>query len=136
MGRDFKEYFNEDMKVRFHAKRCIHAARCVKGLPDVFDTKKRPWINVNGATAANIAEIIERCPSGALEYTRLDNSEQENYDNETMMIEQQPSDVIYLRGNLSIQIGNEVVESNRASLCGCGLSKNKPFCDLSGGCKS
>jgi uncharacterized Fe-S cluster protein YjdI/CDGSH-type Zn-finger protein len=136
LGKGYKEYVGDDIKVRFYAKRCIHAARCVTGLPIVFDTKKRPWINVSGATAANIAEIIERCPSGALEYSRLDDGEQESYDNERVTIEQQPTNVIFIKGNLSIQTDDEIIQSNRVSLCGCGLSKNKPFCDLSGSCTS
>jgi hypothetical protein len=107
----------------------------VKGLPIVFDTKKRPWVNASGATADTIASVIEKCPSGALEYERKDGGESEKHDVQAT-IEVQPSNVIFVKGNLSIKIGDEVISSNRASLCGCGESKNKPFCDLSARCKS
>ncbi|MEU8258959.1 (4Fe-4S)-binding protein [Micromonospora inaquosa] len=37
------------MTVTFEARRCWHAAECVRGLPEVFDTGQRPWIRPDGA---------------------------------------------------------------------------------------
>lgn len=42
----------------------------MKGLPAVFNVENRPWIQPERASADEVAEVIERCPSGALQYTR------------------------------------------------------------------
>ena len=65
---DFKEYCTDEITVRFYAKRCTHAAECLLGLPQVFNKRHRPWINPENATAAEVARVIDRCPSGALQY--------------------------------------------------------------------
>ena len=44
MKKKIHKYKGEDVTVYYDAKRCIHAAKCISGLPGVFDTEKRPWI--------------------------------------------------------------------------------------------
>jgi uncharacterized Fe-S cluster protein YjdI len=66
-----QEYRNDKIVVRYDPKICIHAGECVHGLPNVFDVGKKPWINVNGASAQVIAEQVKKCPSGALSYDFL-----------------------------------------------------------------
>jgi uncharacterized Fe-S cluster protein YjdI len=39
-------------------------------LPKVFDTKRRPWIDMTGATDDSIEAQVARCPSRALKVTR------------------------------------------------------------------
>jgi len=63
-----QEYRNKAITVRFDPKICIHSGVCVRGLGLVFDTRKRPWVNVEGASTEAIAEQIKCCPSGALSY--------------------------------------------------------------------
>lgn len=65
---DAKAYEGKEVTVTFDAEVCQHAAECVSGLPQVFDTKKRPWINPDGADAEAVREQVRRCPSGALQY--------------------------------------------------------------------
>lgn len=67
---DVKVYENDDIVIEWRRDKCQHAAKCVKGLPKVFNLKARPWINVNGADADTVAGIIDTCPSGALSYKR------------------------------------------------------------------
>jgi uncharacterized Fe-S cluster protein YjdI len=57
--------------VRYDPKICIPAGECVRGLPSVFNVSKKPWIDVNGASADAIAEQVRCCPSGALSYELL-----------------------------------------------------------------
>ena len=66
------KYKSEDITVSFAPDVCIHAAECVKGLPSVFDTSKKPWVNVVGGTPDEIIDVIDRCPSGALKYELID----------------------------------------------------------------
>ena len=68
MKSPLQEYKNDAIIVRFDPKICIHSGVCVRGLRAVFDVEKRPWVNVEGASAEVIAEQIKRCPSGALSY--------------------------------------------------------------------
>lgn len=85
MNDEFKRYIGEDIVVIFHPTRCTHSANCVKGLPEVFNVKKKPWVHADGDTAENIAAQIHKCPSGALEYIKKDNANESRLDhgNET-----------------------------------------------------
>ena len=65
-----KTYRGRDVDVSFDPEVCAHAAECVKGLPAVFDTRARPWIQPDGAPAADVVEVVGRCPSGALRIER------------------------------------------------------------------
>jgi len=68
MKNPLQEYKKDSIIVRFDPRICIHSGVCVRGLRAVFDVEKRPWVNVEGASAEAIAEQIKRCPSGALSY--------------------------------------------------------------------
>ena len=63
-----QEYGNDAVIVRFDPGVCTHSGVCVRGLRAVFDVKKRPWINLEGASAEAIVEQIQKCPSGALSF--------------------------------------------------------------------
>jgi uncharacterized Fe-S cluster protein YjdI len=69
-----ERYANDDIEVTYDAAVCTHAARCVKGLPGVFDAKRKPWIDVGGADADAIEAQVARCPSGALGFSRAGKS--------------------------------------------------------------
>ena len=68
MKPTIQEYKKEGIIVRFDPRVCIHSGVCVRGLRAVFDVEKRPWVDVEGASAEAIAEQIKRCPSGALSF--------------------------------------------------------------------
>ncbi|GAA4254629.1 hypothetical protein GCM10022255_060030 [Dactylosporangium darangshiense] len=67
-----KAYKGQSITVTFEARRCLHAAECIHGLPEVFDTARRPWIQPDGAAADRLADVVPRCPSGALQYELAD----------------------------------------------------------------
>lgn len=64
----YREYKGEKITVYFDGEICKHAAECVKGLPEVFNVKAKPWISLDKVDAKKVAEVINRCPSGALKY--------------------------------------------------------------------
>ncbi|WP_144549490.1 (4Fe-4S)-binding protein [Bacillus sp. X1(2014)] len=68
MSENIKTYEAESIKIYWKPNICKHAAECVKGLPSVFNTQKRPWVSPRNATAEKIMEVIDRCPSKALTY--------------------------------------------------------------------
>jgi uncharacterized Fe-S cluster protein YjdI len=63
-----QEYSNDKITVRYNEKTCAHTGKCVQGLPQVFNVKNKPWINVDGAEVEAIKRTIAQCPSGALSY--------------------------------------------------------------------
>ena len=61
-----QEYKGDKITIRYDEKVCIHAGKCVQGLPQVFNVNQDPWVNVNGASVEAIKQAIKMCPSGAL----------------------------------------------------------------------
>lgn len=64
----YRKYSGEDVDVYFNTDICTHSANCVRGNPAVFDTKRRPWVLPDNASADEVARVIDTCPSGALKY--------------------------------------------------------------------
>jgi len=67
-----QEYRNKRIVVRYDKEVCTHSGNCVRGLPAVFNTHNKPWINVDGAEAKKIIETVRKCPSGALTFETLE----------------------------------------------------------------
>jgi CDGSH-type Zn-finger protein/uncharacterized Fe-S cluster protein YjdI len=125
-----KEYANERIAVTWEPAYCIHVAECLRGLPGVFDPWKRPWIDVDNASPDDIARVVQRCPTGALHFRRLDEGQQEPESAETT-VREMPNGPLFVRGKVRIVgQGRRVLrEDTRVALCRCGHSQNKPFCD-------
>jgi len=123
------EFGNEEITVSYDAKRCIHAEECVKGLPDVFNPKRQPWVDLDAAPADEIAEVISRCPTGALAIHYLDGREPDAGGDNTVTVV--PDGPLYLRGDIQVLDGDghTLLRDSRVALCRCGASRNKPLCD-------
>ena len=65
-----ERYSNGEITVTYDTEICTHAGRCVKGLPGVFDAKRKPWVDVDAATAEEIEQQVGKCPSRALGFVR------------------------------------------------------------------
>jgi uncharacterized Fe-S cluster protein YjdI len=122
-----RAYGGGPITVFYDARRCIHFAECVRGLSEVFDVERKPWIDVSGAGAERIAEVVRRCPTGALQYERSAGPP-EAPDRPTS-VTAIPDGPLTLRGQLSIETPAGAVNDTRAALCRCGLTENQPFCD-------
>ena len=124
-----KAYRSERIAVSFDLQRCIHARDCVRGLPEVFDREKRPWIQPERAEPDAITAVVLRCPSGALQFEREDGvRETPPEENVIAIAENGP---LYARGDIEIKSpeGDTLFRETRVALCRCGASQNKPFCD-------
>jgi CDGSH-type Zn-finger protein/uncharacterized Fe-S cluster protein YjdI len=112
--------------LRFEGKRCIHSRNCVLGAPDVFLANvKGPWLHPEAVSVEELVAIAESCPSGAITYERTDGGPEERAPK---------VNVVRIRENgpLAVHAAIELEEHGklfRATLCRCGASKNKPFCD-------
>jgi uncharacterized Fe-S cluster protein YjdI len=70
MTDEIQRYVSDDIVVTFEPALCEHARECVRGLPEVFDAKRKPWVLPQAARPARVAMQVERCPSRALKYER------------------------------------------------------------------
>ncbi|MDK2014616.1 MULTISPECIES: (4Fe-4S)-binding protein [unclassified Deinococcus] len=122
-----KAYTAPGITVYYDARRCLHVASCVRGLPGVFDPQARPWIRPAHAEAEAVAAVVRTCPTGALHYV-LDGKETEMPD-EITTITPSPDGPLMIRGNLVIDTPAGEKRDVRAALCRCGQSVNKPYCD-------
>lgn len=129
-ARRIQTYANDAITVTFDPNRCTHAARCLQSLPAVFDVGRRKWIELTGADPDEVANTVARCPSGALQYTRLDNGPPELPD-PVLTVRPQRNGPLHVRGDLELKdaAGGTIAHGPRFSLCRCGESQNKPFCD-------
>ncbi len=66
-----KRYSNGEITVVWEPSLCVHSAICARGLPKVFDPRRRPWVVLDGHESAVIVDQVERCPSGALSIERV-----------------------------------------------------------------
>jgi CDGSH-type Zn-finger protein/uncharacterized Fe-S cluster protein YjdI len=114
--------------ITFDGKRCIHARRCVVGQPSVFQAGvKGDWINADAARAEDILRVALACPSGAITVRRKDGGPDETPPQINIV-------TIRENGPLAMHADLELTgngKMTRATLCRCGLSANKPFCDNS-----
>jgi len=120
-----KIYRSEHISITFNSKRCSHSGLCLKSLPTVFDLKARPWINLLNCNEQDVIKTVHKCPSGALGF-------HETID-ERVNVKLMKNGPINIRGKVNLKTGFQDSGQNlkRISLCRCGLSKNKPFCDAS-----
>ncbi len=112
--------------IRFDGEKCIHSRGCVLSRPDVFvPNVAGEWIHPDAATPEEIAGLALNCPSGAIAYERLDGGESEKPPlvNTVHVRENGPYAV---HAQMTIEAHGPML---RATLCRCGASKNKPFCD-------
>jgi len=126
MSDSVEEYKGEKITIRFDGARCVHSRYCVLGLPKVFQANvEGDWINPDNATVEELIAVAQRCPSGAITYERHDGGDAERAPdvNTIRVLENGP---LAVHADLHIE-GQE--PRMRATLCRCGASKTKPFCD-------
>jgi CDGSH-type Zn-finger protein/uncharacterized Fe-S cluster protein YjdI len=109
----------------YEGKKCIHSRFCVTGAPNVFLANVvGPWIHPDAMPVDALVEIAHLCPSGAIRYQRKDGKPDETAPPVNLLAIREAGPYA-LRGELTIA-GKGAF---RATLCRCGASKNKPYCD-------
>jgi uncharacterized Fe-S cluster protein YjdI len=148
-----KKYSNDEITVYWQPSKCVHATTCLRELIDVFNPRKRPWVNMNGAKTEKIIEVVNKCPTQALSYKyNNDIVELPMNNNSELLDEMTPEDVLSQLEDVKIEgakisimkngpilvegefriigtDGNELKSMIMTSFCRCGNSRAQPFCD-------
>jgi CDGSH-type Zn-finger protein len=127
-----KSYAGKKIIIHDNRKICSHAAECVNNLPSVFKFDARPWIDPEAATLEESINTIRKCPSGALSYS-IDGVEYKDQNERKPMVTVSKEGPYIITGGVEL-IGDNLQFGDGASkehytLCRCGASRNKPFCD-------
>jgi uncharacterized Fe-S cluster protein YjdI len=135
-----KEYTNGELTVVWKPGLCIHSAKCVEALPEVYHPKEKPWIKPNNATTEALKKQISTCPSGALTYYM--NDEDPSQARHTLeegptstgglvKVEVMQGGPLIVYGSIRVKgkDGQEELKANTCALCRCGASSQKPYCD-------
>ena len=123
-------YVGKEITIHDNRGICSHVGFCTESLPSVFKQGGEPWIDPNGASKDEIITTIEKCPSGALSYS-LKGVEHRDQEREPLVTVSNDGPY-FVTGGIQI-VGHEnraeEVSNEHCTLCRCGSSKNKPFCD-------
>lgn len=132
MDKTDRKYTNGEITVFWQPRKCIHATTCYRELIDVFNPRKRPWVNMEGAPTEEIIRVVKLCPTEALTFT---------YNSEIPPEVKQPEELpevrvmedgpLVLKGSFRVidTDGKELKTLKMTSLCRCGASNNLPYCD-------
>jgi CDGSH-type Zn-finger protein/uncharacterized Fe-S cluster protein YjdI len=121
--RDVQVWDGKTISTFFNSNTCMHAAYC-RPLKDL----RQRELDGDADAAAEIASVVQSCPSGALSYesTEVTHGEAEK----TADVEIMEGGEVRIQCEFEINAEpQERQTSDRATLCRCGLSKNKPWCD-------
>ncbi len=123
------DYTGEVITVHDNRGICAHASLCSDGLSAVFQLEHEPWIDPDAAQAEEIIAIVKSCPSGALSYS-VDREEQRDQAREPAIRVSKNGPYLVTGGPELVDVGRgQGASTEHFTLCRCGASKNKPFCD-------
>jgi uncharacterized Fe-S cluster protein YjdI len=141
MDKNDRAYSNGEITVYWKPKECIHATICYAKLIEVFNPRKRPWVNMYGAPTAKIIDIVDQCPTNALTYkwnNEISKEEGDRAKDKERELASKPVEIqviqdgpMLVTGKIKItsEEGKEFPAPQITSFCRCGASSNMPFCD-------
>ena len=127
--RPVREYATDEIVVEWDSRLCYHSHNCVRALPQVFDPDRRPWVMVDAASADEVEAAVARCPSGALRARRVGVEPPKR--GQPLELRATAKGPLLVSGGVRVMAadGTVLYEGEKAALCRCGGSANKPFCD-------
>ena len=123
------DYYGEEVTIHDNRGICSHAGYCTAGLPPVWNARNEPWIEPDGAPGEAIVEVVKMCPSGALSFS-INGVESRDRDRPPAIHLGQDGPYL-VTGGIELEEAPWLEGASREhyTLCRCGASKNKPFCD-------
>jgi CDGSH-type Zn-finger protein/uncharacterized Fe-S cluster protein YjdI len=129
-GKKVYSFEGEELDTAWDGRLCIHVQECTRAKGELFKSGRKPWGQPDLGDADYVARVVERCPTGALTYSRKDGGAEEKAPaaNRVALANNGP---LYVSGELKVDgaLGDMPGTQFRVALCRCGDSKNKPFCD-------
>jgi len=125
-------YPGEQIDVEWDGRLCIHVTECGKSEGSLFEPGRDPWCDPDKTNVEQVKEIVGRCPTGALTcHTKNGRISENSPDGNNVMVSN--NGPYFVTGNLNVESIPEDMPgvAYRATLCRCGKSGNKPFCDNS-----
>ena len=111
--------------IHFDAARCVHSRNCVLGNPKVFvPNAEGEWLHPDAASAEEVEAIVRSCPSGALTFERVDGDDERSPEVNTVRVRENGPLAFHAECTVA-----GIPQPYRTTLCRCGLSQNKPYCD-------
>ena len=124
-----QSFVGDGITIHDDKSRCAHAGVCTDNLPQVVRLGVEPWTDPNAAEADEIARVISLCPSGSLSYSLSGSPELVEHP-EGPSITVAKDAPLAVRGVQVVAGDGEAYDAReRQTLCRCGGSRNKPFCD-------
>ena len=118
----------KDVIIHFDSHRCIHSRTCVLSHPDVYvPNVVGEWIHPDATSAEEVIRTGQNCPSGAIQVYRKSGAPGSNVPPIVNTVRVRESGPLAIEAEL--QIKGVAADAPRATLCRCGASKNKPYCD-------
>jgi uncharacterized Fe-S cluster protein YjdI len=137
MDKTDRTYTNGEITVFWKPGKCIHATTCYRELIEVFNPRKRPWVNMDGAPTEEIIRVVRLCPTQALSFKY---NNELNEGGETISSDAQETDAearvmgdgpLVLKGSFTMyDTDNHPLRLMKmTSICRCGASHDLPYCD-------
>ncbi|MCP3919308.1 MAG: hypothetical protein GY711_27530 [bacterium] len=123
------DYEGDTVTIHDNRGACAHAGFCTDRLPAVFRMKQEPWIDPSAASAADVVRVVKSCPSGALRTSFGGEQHPEPTGAAKIFVAKNGPYVVTGDCTLEGAQPGAGVSAQRRTLCRCGGSKNKPFCD-------
>jgi len=124
-----QSYKGKDINIVFNRSICAGAGTCVRNFPKIYKNASEDWIDPDGDGIEEVKKSVNQCPSGALHYELVGDNESKDYDGfKITIVKKGPMNVI---GKVDLNVESWATNANpqKYSLCRCGASENKPFCD-------
>jgi CDGSH-type Zn-finger protein/ferredoxin len=122
-----RDYAGAGIVIHDNRSVCAHIGHCTNHSPEVFRLRQEPWINPDGDAPERIAKTIDMCPSGALAYTIGQASRRGEAG--VACVHVLKDGPYFVDGGAVLECDLEPLSRHRYTLCRCGASKNKPYCD-------
>ena len=131
MKQPVTTFQGKEAAITWDKRLCIHVEECVRAKKGLFENGRKPWCEPDAAPPEEAADVVKRCPSGALAFRGASVPEETAEALNTVLVS--GNGPYYVRGDLRIEGAPDDMPGVRfrAALCRCGESKRKPFCDNS-----
>ena len=135
MTKRVQVFRSPDITVTFSPNVCSHSGDCLRALPAVFDVARTDWVRPNQASAPEVAAVVARCPSGALQAVRPGVPPSRPSGGAEVTIQVEVHGPVRVTGPVTLELldGSRSQRDGPFALCRCGHSGNPPYCDGSHG---